>query len=63
MVKNKKQDTNLIHTGSHPKDQFGAVNPPIYHASTVTQESMAALAKARENRDTSFVYGRLGAQD
>ena len=60
MAKNKKQDTNLIHAGSHPRDQFGAVNPPIYHASTVTQESMAALAKARENRETSFVYGRLG---
>jgi len=60
MAGNKKQDTNLIHAGSHPEDQFGVVNPPIYHASTVSHASMAALAHARENADTSFVYGRHG---
>ena len=60
MMKNKKQDTKLTHAGSHPEDQFGVVNPPVYHASTVSQESMATFAKSRENPDTSFIYGRHG---
>ena len=56
----KNQDTDLIHSGSHPEEQYGAVNPPIYHASTVSHATIAALNRARENPDSSFIYGRHG---
>ena len=60
MTSKKNQDTNLIHAGSHPEEQFGAVNPPVYHASTVSHASVAAMQKERENLTTGFVYGRHG---
>jgi cystathionine beta-lyase len=30
-----KAETRLISAGRDPKSQFGFVNPPVYHASTV----------------------------
>ena len=56
----KKQDTKLVHSGSHPEKQGGSVNPPIYHASTVSTPSVAALEIAKNAPDTNFMYGRHG---
>ena len=53
-----KQDTKLIHTGSNPEEQFGSVNPPVFHASTVSHSSVEALARARAAPDDNFIYGR-----
>ena len=51
----KKQDTKLVHSGSHPEKQGGSVNPPIYHASTVSKPSVAALEIAKNAPDTNFM--------
>ena len=56
----KKQDTILVHSGSYPENQGGSVNPPIYHASTVSKPSIAALEKAKQEPDKNFLYGRHG---
>ena len=56
----KKQDTKLVHSGSYPEKQGGSVNPPIYHASTVSKPSVAALEIARQDPDADFMYGRHG---
>ena len=59
---NKKfrPDTTIVHAGSHPEQQRGAVNPPVYHASTVAHKSMAAMREARKDPHKNFVYGRRG---
>ncbi len=57
----RRDDTTLVHAGSHPDQQFGAVNPPVYHVSTVTFPTVAALEQATERRfDSRLYYGRYG---
>mgnify|MGYP000297791555 CR=1 FL=1 len=58
--KKPKIDTTLIHAGSHPEDNFGIINPPVYHASTVAHPSVAAMREKRKNPNDNFVYGRRG---
>ena len=58
--KTHRRDTVIAHAGSNPAEQRGAVNPPVYHASTVAHESLAAMRAKRENADREFVYGRRG---
>ncbi len=60
MRKDAKQNTKLIHGGSHPEDQSGIVNPPIYRASTVDYGTINQMELLRENPDENFVYGRIG---
>lgn len=55
-----KQNTRLVHDGSHPEDNYGLVNPPVYRASTVSFSTVAAQAAARADADNNFVYGRRG---
>ena len=38
-----KPDSLLCHAGSHPEDNFGAVNPPVFRVSTVVFPSVAAM--------------------
>lgn len=56
----KKIDTIIAHVGSDPEEQYGIVNPPVYHASTVVAPSIAAQRKARADVNNNFVYGRRG---
>jgi cysteine-S-conjugate beta-lyase len=58
--KSKKTDTLLTHAGSSPEANHGAVNPPVYHASTILHPSVAALEAAQKNRYNQVTYGRLG---
>ena len=51
-----RRDTRLVHAGRTPRDQYGFVNPPVYHASTVLYPDVAAL----EARDAPYTYGRRG---
>ncbi len=60
MRKDAKRDTKLAHSGSHPEDQSGIVNPPVYHASTVDYDTVAKMKALRENPNDNFVYGRIG---
>jgi cystathionine beta-lyase len=55
-----KRDTKLGHAGSDPTNEFGVINPPVYHASTVAFPTMAAQAKARATPN-AFTYGRHGS--
>ena len=49
-------DTLLVTSGRHPHANYGFVNPPVYHGSTVlfpTAEKLIA-------RDQKYLYGRRG---
>ncbi len=53
-------ETKNIAAGRRPQDQFGAVNPPVYHASTITYPTLAAWDEARAQRYDNILYGRFG---
>jgi cystathionine beta-lyase len=57
-----KPDTLLAHLGRDPKAQHGAVNPPVYHASTILYKDVESLrgAKAIRFHRNSVTYGRSG---
>src|SRR6266568_3318629 len=52
--------TIATHAGSDPSAQHGAVNPPVYHASTILFPTVAALEAGAGNRFGDFRYGRFG---
>jgi cysteine-S-conjugate beta-lyase len=60
--KSRKPDTLLAHAGRDPARNFGVVNPPVYHASTILHQTVADLEKAQQNRYgvDQVVYGRYG---
>ena len=49
-------DTLLVTSGRDPHANFGFVNPPVYHGSTVLFPDAATLL----SRDQRYVYGRRG---
>lgn len=51
-----KDDTKLTHAGRHPHENHGAVNTPVYHASTILFPTLADF----DSRDRKYVYGRKG---
>ncbi|MEK9722546.1 MAG: cystathionine beta-lyase [Rhodospirillaceae bacterium] len=54
-----KKDTLVTAIGRHPRENHGVVNPPVYHASTITYPSLHEFL----NRDTGKrvpQYGRSG---
>ena len=57
-----KKDTVLIGAGRAPEENHGVVNPPVYHASTITYPSLAALEETAAKRFDAGVtyYGRYG---
>src|SRR6266446_4683110 len=57
-----RKDTLLAHLGRHPEGQHGAVNPPVYHASTILSSNMAAWEAKRDPKTRFDVvrYGLLG---
>lgn len=58
-----KDDTKIVVAGRHPEDNFGIVNPPVYHASTVLHRSLSDLRAAQQARsegERTVVYGRWG---
>src|SRR5436305_14882246 len=57
-----RKDTLLAHLGRHPEAQNGAVNPPVYHASTILSANMTEW-EAKRDPSTRFDivrYGLLG---
>ena len=50
--------TLLTVAGRDPERQHGAVNPPVYHASTILFPTVAALESARPRQ--GITYGRYG---
>lgn len=57
-----KIDTRLGHLGRDPKANHGVVNPPVYHASTILFESLAAWEESRKPYTGTgrTTYGRSG---
>lgn len=57
-----KEDTVITTAGRDPEANFGIVNPPVYHASTITHPTVAAMRAARERRwePNVYTYGRHG---
>ena len=55
-----KIDTMLVHRGRHPQENYGIVNPPVYHASTVTFPSVADYEESKEKPFEGVHYGRTG---
>ncbi len=57
-----KQDTLITTAGRDPEANHGAVNPPVYHASTILFPTVADLEASESRRlesDTTY-YGRFG---
>ena len=42
-----REETTVVHSGLHPERQHGAVNPPVFHASTILSESVAEFRRRR----------------
>lgn len=58
-----KEDTKLIVSGRYPEKNYGVVNPPVYHASTILFSSVAELKAtfaARAKGEKVVSYGRIG---
>jgi cysteine-S-conjugate beta-lyase len=52
--------TIAVHAGRDPRAQFGMINPPVWHASTVLFPTLAALDRAIVEPFEGMVYGLLG---
>jgi cysteine-S-conjugate beta-lyase len=61
-ARNYRKDTLLAHLGRHPEAQHGAVNPPVYHASTILSANMAEWEAKRDPKKRFDIvrYGLLG---
>ena len=55
-----KKDSLIVHAGRHPERQHGAVNPPVYHASTILHSSVAAMESSGKTPFEGVRYGRFG---
>ena len=57
-----RKDTLLAHLGRHPDAHDGAVNPPVYHASTILSSNMTEWEAKRDpsKRFDVVRYGLLG---
>ncbi len=58
-TKSKKLDTLLTHAGRNPESNFGVVNPPVYHASTILYPTVKAIEQRAKDYSTT-TYGRHG---
>ena len=56
----RKDATRLAHTGRAGAEHHGVVSPPVYHASTVTFPTVAALREATAHPYEGMFYGRHG---
>ena len=57
--RNYRPDTLLTHLGRNPEAQHGAINPPVYHASTILSKNMAEW-ESRPDPKAQFGIVRYG---
>ncbi|HTQ75825.1 MAG TPA: cystathionine beta-lyase [Burkholderiales bacterium] len=58
-----REETTIVHSGRHPEQHEGSVNPPVFHVSTVLSQSVDEHRRRREEwrQDLPVTcYGRLG---
>ena len=65
MARNRRRFATMLgHAGRDPEKNFGIVNPPVYHASTVLFPTLEALLETRRDRASGayegITYGREG---
>ena len=53
-------ETRLVHVARDSARDAGAVNPPVYRASTIVYPSLREFARRAERRYTSYSYGLGG---
>lgn len=54
-------DTSITHLGRDPEAHSGAVNTPVFHASTIVHQRLADFEdRERFSRQGAVVYGRVG---
>src|ERR1700674_5487888 len=53
----RKPETEVVTAGRNPLAHHGAVNPPVYHVSTLIHPTMESL----EKRSQLYAYGRRGS--
>ena len=58
--KTAKIETRLVHAGRAPHRNHGAVNPPVYRASTILQPTLDAWEAAGKPGYDGYLYGRFG---
>ena len=62
MTDNKQDETIAVHAGRYPRKNYGVVNPPVYHASTILFPTVEEF-DGRENLRSlpgEVVYGLQG---
>jgi cystathionine beta-lyase len=58
-----RDETTIVHSGIHPERHHGAVNPPVYHASTILSQSVEEYRRKRKDwlqEVPGTYYGRFG---
>jgi cystathionine beta-lyase len=60
MASGKRPQTTIVHAGSHPKQHMGAMNTPVYRASTIAFPSVEAIQDGIKNKFDIVFYGRHG---
>lgn len=55
-----RQNTILAHAGLQPEDNHGVVNPPVYHASTITFPTLEQFETRDKPPYSGPQYGRSG---
>jgi len=55
-----KKETRLLHAGRHPERYHGAVNVPVFRASTILLPSVAAMESGGRSLFDGVRYGRFG---
>src|SRR5258706_608581 len=57
------EETTVVHSGLHPERHQGAVNPPVFHASTILSQTVEEYRRRRKNwilEQPGTYYGRFG---
>jgi cystathionine beta-lyase len=58
-----REETVIVHSGRHPEQFHGAVNTPVFHASTILSETVEEFRRKRRDRAEGLpgtYYGRFG---
>lgn len=58
-----REETTIVHSGRHPEEHQGAVNPPVFHASTILSRTVEEYRRKRKDwlqEAPGTYYGRYG---
>jgi cystathionine beta-lyase len=58
-----REETAIVHSGRHPEKYEGAVNPPVFHASTILSKTVEEYRRKRSDwtrEAPGTYYGRYG---